>query len=148
MLRYDEKQLYKIRKSAIAEAIETHREPMENDLRSHSESEAGVKTEKFLEGEETAQVEDYSEKRQVEGFRRIPWWMVDKYYERSKQYIFVAATLPVNSSKTAGGILIKKFPDASWTSGNFLHRHSPRCILNSCYYLFDIINFPCPSYYD
>ncbi|XP_077232254.1 DEAD-box ATP-dependent RNA helicase 22-like, partial [Tasmannia lanceolata] len=54
------------------------------------------------------------------------WRRVRKVYLRSKQYIFVAATLPENGKKTAGGVLKRMFPDASWVSGKFLHRHSPR----------------------
>lgn len=54
------------------------------------------------------------------------WRRVRKIYSRSKQYIFIAATLPVNGKKTAGGILKYMFPDAIWVSGNFLHRNSPR----------------------
>ncbi|KAL0538966.1 hypothetical protein IC582_023138 [Cucumis melo] len=54
------------------------------------------------------------------------WRRVRKSYERSKQYIFVAATLPVNGKKTAGAVLRKMFPDASWVSGKYLHCHNPR----------------------
>ena len=35
-------------------------------------------------------------------------------YERSKQYIFVAATLPENGKKTAGGELKRLFQEAKW----------------------------------
>ncbi|CAH9086406.1 unnamed protein product [Cuscuta epithymum] len=51
---------------------------------------------------------------------------VRKTYARSKQYIFVAATLPENGKKTAGGVLKRMFPDACWVSGNYLHCHNPR----------------------
>ncbi|KAG6498142.1 DEAD-box ATP-dependent RNA helicase 22-like [Zingiber officinale] len=54
------------------------------------------------------------------------WRRVRKHYTRSKQYIFVAATLPGSGKKTAGGVLKHMFPDATWVSGSFLHRHSPR----------------------
>ncbi|CAK8561623.1 unnamed protein product [Lathyrus sativus] len=57
---------------------------------------------------------------------RREWRRVRKHYERSKQYVFVAATLPVNGKKTAGAILKHMFPDAEWVSGNYLHRHNPR----------------------
>ena len=59
------------------------------------------------------------------GVRR-GWRRVREYYTRSKQYIFVAATLPVNGKRTAGGVLKRMFPDASWVSGVYLHRHNPR----------------------
>lgn len=58
-----------------------------------------------------------------------------KTYKRSKQYIFVAATLPESGKRTAGGILRRMFPDASFVSGNFLHCHNPRFSF-SCTYLF------------
>lgn len=54
------------------------------------------------------------------------WRRVRKVYVRSKQYIFIAATLPVNGKKTAGGLLKRMYPDAIWVSGNFLHKHNPR----------------------
>lgn len=54
------------------------------------------------------------------------WRRVRKIYKRSKQYIFVAATLPVNGKQTAGGLLKRMFPDASWVSGQYLHYHNPR----------------------
>lgn len=58
--------------------------------------------------------------------RREDWLRSRKRYQRSKQYVFVAATLPENGKKTPGAVLRQKFPDASWVSGNFLHRHNPR----------------------
>ncbi|XP_047322804.1 DEAD-box ATP-dependent RNA helicase 22 [Impatiens glandulifera] len=57
---------------------------------------------------------------------RKGWRRVRKTYERSKQYIFVAATLPVNGKKTAGGVLKWMFSDANWVNGNYLHHHNPR----------------------
>ncbi|KAG9449590.1 hypothetical protein H6P81_009555 [Aristolochia fimbriata] len=54
------------------------------------------------------------------------WRRVRKVYSRSKQYIFVAATLPESGKRTAGGILKRMFPDASWVSGSYLHCHNPR----------------------
>ncbi|KAK8955906.1 DEAD-box ATP-dependent RNA helicase 22 [Platanthera guangdongensis] len=54
------------------------------------------------------------------------WRRVREVYERSKQYIFIAATLPLNGKKTAGGVLKRMFSDAIWISGNYLHRHNPR----------------------
>ncbi|KAI9071361.1 hypothetical protein K1719_046673 [Acacia pycnantha] len=44
--------------------------------------------------------------------KRSDWRRVRKYYECSKQYIFVAATLPVNGKKTTGAILKHMFTDA------------------------------------
>jgi hypothetical protein len=60
---------------------------------------------------------------------RKDWRRVRKIYSRSKQYVFVAATLPQSGKKTAGGVLKRMFPDAVWVSGNYLHRHNPRYVL-------------------
>jgi hypothetical protein len=57
------------------------------------------------------------------------WRRVRKIYRRSKQYVFVAATLPQSGKKTAGGVLQRMFPDAVWVSGTYLHRHNPRYAL-------------------
>ncbi|XP_024528467.1 DEAD-box ATP-dependent RNA helicase 22 [Selaginella moellendorffii] len=48
-----------------------------------------------------------------------------KKYKRSKQYIFVAATLPVVGKKTPAIMLSYQFPDATWVNGDFLHRQIP-----------------------
>ncbi|KAL9273030.1 DEAD-box ATP-dependent RNA helicase 22-like protein [Drosera capensis] len=47
-------------------------------------------------------------------------------YVRSKQYIFVGATLPLNRKNAVCGILELFFGDAKWVSGSYLHRHNPR----------------------
>jgi len=60
---------------------------------------------------------------------RKDWRRVRKIYRRSKQYVFVAATLPQSGKKTAGGVLKRMFPDAVWVSGTYLHRHNPRYAL-------------------
>lgn len=57
---------------------------------------------------------------------RKDWRRVRKVYKRSKQYIFVAATLPQSGKKTAGGVLKRMFPSAVWVSGAYLHCHNPR----------------------
>lgn len=58
--------------------------------------------------------------------KRRDWMRARKIYERSKQYIFVAATVPQNGKRTVGGVLLRMFPDARWVSGNYLHCHNPR----------------------
>ncbi|XP_071732450.1 DEAD-box ATP-dependent RNA helicase 22-like [Rutidosis leptorrhynchoides] len=58
--------------------------------------------------------------------KKRDWKRAREIYERSKQYIFVAATLPENGKRTAGGELKRLFPDATWVSGLYLHRHNPR----------------------
>lgn len=74
---------------------------------------------------------------------------VRKNYKRSKQYVFVAATLPKNGKKTAGAILKHMFPDAEWVSGNYLHCHNPRCFLFSLLVLFinKNVSFFCSTCY-
>ncbi|XP_073294126.1 DEAD-box ATP-dependent RNA helicase 22 isoform X2 [Primulina huaijiensis] len=72
----------------------------------------------------TSAIEDLELKSEIK--IKQDWRRVRKLYDRSKQYIFVAATLPLNGKKTAGGILKRMFPDASWLSGSYLHRQNPR----------------------
>ncbi|KAF9603044.1 hypothetical protein IFM89_033769, partial [Coptis chinensis] len=59
--------------------------------------------------------------------RHKDWIRARKIHEPSKQYIFVAATLPLNGKKTAGGVLKRMFLDANWVSGSYLHCHNPSC---------------------
>ncbi|RDX99462.1 DEAD-box ATP-dependent RNA helicase 22, partial [Mucuna pruriens] len=123
LLRFDEKLLSRSKKSA-AEF------PMKQ--------ESSLSSEDAFEGEEDLQIEAISEEddndkedifdinNEAESVKQRDWRRVRKNYERSKQYIFVAATLPVNGKKTAGGILKYMFSDAEWVCGNYLHRHNPR----------------------
>lgn len=123
LLRFDEKLLSRSKKS-IAEL------PMNQ--------ESSLSSEDAFEDEEELQTEAMSEEdgndkddivdinNEAESVKQRDWRRVRKTYERSKQYIFVAATLPVNGKKTAGGILKHMFPDAEWVCGNYLHCHNPR----------------------
>ncbi|KAF3786228.1 DEAD-box ATP-dependent RNA helicase 22 [Nymphaea thermarum] len=70
--------------------------------------------------------ESFEEELTTENTGRKDWLRNRKSYKRSKQYIFVAATLPESGKRTAGGILKRMFPDASFVSGSFLHCHNPR----------------------
>lgn len=72
-------------------------------------------------------VGNLTEETKSDSIKKKDWRRVRKIYQRSKQYIFVAATLPINGKKTAGAVLKQRFPDAHWVSGNFLHCHNPRC---------------------
>ncbi|BBN15746.1 hypothetical protein MPTK1_7g00430 [Marchantia polymorpha subsp. ruderalis] len=54
------------------------------------------------------------------------YWQSKRTFKRSKQYIFVAATLPDNGKKTPGALLKRIFPEAQWVNGSLLHCHSPR----------------------
>lgn len=89
------------------------KEEIQNDLEEeHSESDS--------------EVESSAEETETSSVKKKDWKRVRKHYERSKQYIFVAATLPVNGKKTPGAVLKRMFPDAKWVNGNFVHRHNPR----------------------
>lgn len=79
-----------------------------------------------LQDENEIDSDNIQEKTECVPGRVNDWRRVRKSYKRSKQYIFVAATLPVNGKKTAGAVLRKMFPDASWVSGKYLHCHNPR----------------------
>ncbi|CAM6113199.1 unnamed protein product [Calypogeia fissa] len=57
---------------------------------------------------------------------RKNYWLIRKQYKRSKQYIFVAATLPNSGKKSPGALLKRLFPDAKTVNGNLLHFHNPR----------------------
>ncbi|XP_057948727.1 DEAD-box ATP-dependent RNA helicase 22 isoform X2 [Malania oleifera] len=123
LLRFDEKLLSQIKGSVPERSIE-----MDSDSPSHFDLDEGedLHIEIIQEEEEDAGVEDFREKIEAGAIKRKDWRRVRKTYKRSKQYIFIAATLPVNGRKTAGGVLKQMFPDASWISGNFLHCHNPR----------------------
>ncbi|KAK6160144.1 hypothetical protein DH2020_003525 [Rehmannia glutinosa] len=121
MLRFDEKQLSRLQ-SADARAQDTSSFAM-----SASDTEEDLQADLNLEEVEDTDdtfVEDSESESEVRNKR--DWRRVRKIYARSKQYIFVAATLPLNGKRTAGGTLKRMFPDANWVSGNYLHRQNPR----------------------
>ncbi|KAK4358205.1 hypothetical protein RND71_023815 [Anisodus tanguticus] len=123
MLRFDEKQLSRS-KNSEAEMSSSSELDEFRDLKAdygEDEDDDGDEDENTEVGEESANLE-----AETKGLKRRDWRRVRKIYERSKQYIFVAATLPENGKRTAGGILKRMFPDATWVSGNYLHQHSPR----------------------
>lgn len=126
MLRFDEKLLSR-EKSSSAERL------LDSDFIAQFEEEEESENpnpESALK-EEEADVNDVVQNVKGENeagvVKRRDWRRVRKTYERSKQYIFVAATLPENGKRTAGGVLKKMFPDANWVSGSYLHCHNPRC---------------------
>ncbi|XP_022861443.1 DEAD-box ATP-dependent RNA helicase 22 isoform X3 [Olea europaea var. sylvestris] len=124
MLRFDEKQLSRTRSA----------DSCEQDLNSDALKVTDTEDEDYprtdsnaKEDEDTDENSNFENTETKSGFtNRKDWRRVRKIYERSKQYIFVAATLPVNGKKTAGGVLKRMFPDANWVSGNYLHCHNPR----------------------
>lgn len=133
MLRFDEKQVSRLATSELSKPVGIDVESVPQiDL--ENEDDAEIQDESFSE-EEEEEVEYLDDTTEVPAIEtgtgtgsdaKKGWRRVRKIYKRSKQYIFIAATLPVNGKKTAGGILKHMFPDAIWVSGNFLHRNSPR----------------------
>lgn len=120
MLRFDEKQLSRLNGANAgaqdALSFSSNASDTEEDLP------ADFNLEEAEDIDEP--IEDSDSKSEIRNQR--DWRRVRKIYERSKQYIFVAATLPLNGKRTAGGILKQMFPDANWVSGNYLHHHNPR----------------------
>ncbi|XP_023549678.1 DEAD-box ATP-dependent RNA helicase 22 [Cucurbita pepo subsp. pepo] len=132
LLRFEEKLLSRSKESP-ERLMELEADPS-SQLTLQDESD--IETETISEGEGEGEGEEsydedvdsnnIQEKTEYSSRRVKDWRRAQKSYERSKQYIFVAATLPVNGKKTAGAVLRKMFPDASWVSGKYLHCHSPR----------------------
>lgn len=120
MLRFDEKQLSKLRSENTGAQDTADSSMKSSDTEEDAEAE--------IVGEEAEEMDDKSMDSEIESEdrNRTDWRRVRKIYNRSKQYIFVAATLPLNGKATAGGILKRMFPDANWVSGNYLHRQNPR----------------------
>ncbi|XP_070016709.1 DEAD-box ATP-dependent RNA helicase 22 isoform X2 [Nicotiana sylvestris] len=115
MFRFDEKQLSRSKNSEPEMSSSSDLEEF-RDLKAD-----------YGEDEDTEVGEDGANlEADTKGLKKKDWRRVRKIYERSKQYIFVAATLPENGKRTAGGVLKRMFPDARWVSGNYLHQHSPR----------------------
>ncbi|XP_058747583.1 DEAD-box ATP-dependent RNA helicase 22-like isoform X2 [Vicia villosa] len=126
LLRYDEKLLSRSKTSESELALKVEESSLLSDDALEAEDEfppEAISDEEDDDKEDLVIIDDEAES--VKKTRR-EWRRVRKHYERSKQYIFVAATLPVNGKKTAGALLKHMFPDAVWVSGNYLHRHNPR----------------------
>ena len=125
MLRFDEKLLSRMENSAQHFSIGVSDEAHVDFGFEDDEIEQLVNDN---EGEKVGDgdgLEDFVENK-VETSMKKGWRRVRESYKRSKQYIFVAATLPGSGKKTAGGVLRRMFPDAIWVSGIYLHRHNPR----------------------
>ncbi|KAK4261262.1 hypothetical protein QN277_004285 [Acacia crassicarpa] len=123
LLRFDEKLLSQSKEPVSELPVE-----LESTLQSHiavdGEQKQPIEDTISEDGNDDTHMVDTND--EAGSIKRSDWRRVRKYYERSKQYIFVAATLPVNGKKTAGAILKHMFPDAEWVSGNYLHCHNPR----------------------
>ena len=127
MLRFDEKQLSRAEdsgKEVLPEGSDEYHEDSGSESAEYSdvdeENDDGPNEDGSLKPVENARVG-----------RRRDWRRVREVYKRSKQYVFVAATLPQSGKKTAGGVLKRMFPSAVWVSGAYLHRHNPRY---ACYF--------------
>ncbi|KAK1310682.1 DEAD-box ATP-dependent RNA helicase 22 [Acorus calamus] len=129
MLRYEEKMLSRKAESALDNSTDLTNKPLMDFEHPHEDDEE-QQSNHNLEEEDVDVENDHedfkNEDIKVRTGERRDWRRVREVYTRSKQYIFVAATLPGNGKKTAGGVLRRMFPDASWVSGNFLHCHNPR----------------------
>ncbi|CAN1151299.1 DEAD-box ATP-dependent RNA helicase 22 [Linum perenne] len=132
MFRYDEKILSWTSQSpavdAAAEVVEDSESLPEDALEDEGEALGDDLT---LAGDEEdlesiAEDEVVEEGNEAGLIKKRGWRRIKRVYERSKQYIFVAATLPVNGKKTAGAVLKWMFPEANWISGSYLHCHNPR----------------------
>ncbi|XP_040383220.1 DEAD-box ATP-dependent RNA helicase 22 isoform X3 [Oryza brachyantha] len=122
MLRFDEKLLSRMENSGKEISLGDT-----NEHREDSESESAELSADEEENEDgPVQDRPFKVENAHVGARKKDWRRVRKVYRRSKQYIFVAATLPQSGKKTAGGVLKRMFPNAVWVSGAYLHRHNPR----------------------
>lgn len=128
MLRFDEKLLSREKNSAAEKLVDSNSDFLTQFELEDSED---LNTDFIPKEEEDAEnddddVENLTGETEVGAEKKKDWRRVRKIYERSKQYIFIAATLPENGKRTAGGVLKRMFPDGSWVSGSYLHRHNPR----------------------
>ncbi|CAA6670613.1 unnamed protein product [Spirodela intermedia] len=119
MLRYEEK---------VLSRMEAYKQGLGNN-------EASLEVSELENDKEVSKVcdnmEDEDEDSNILEIENKPdrprdWRRTREVYSRSKQYIFVAATLPESGKKTAGGVLKRMFPNAIWVNGSYLHRYNPR----------------------
>ncbi|CAL1413693.1 unnamed protein product [Linum trigynum] len=128
MFRHDEKLLSWTSQSTADNASEVDLETLPQDALEQDEESPNDAPQDDDEEIESLSEEEELEEGNEDGVsvQRKGWRRVLKPYDRSKQYIFVAATLPANGKRTAGAVLKRMFPDARWVNGNYLHRHNPR----------------------
>lgn len=130
MLRFDEKQLSRLLNENKGTEIDDARASMKSDVDEDLEAVFVAEDAEETNGELVDGSGPESGDR-----NRHDWRRVRQVYDRSKQYIFVAATLPLNGKATAGGILKRMFPDANWVNGSYLHHQSPRSFTSAFFYL-------------
>ncbi|KAK4481873.1 hypothetical protein RD792_012784 [Penstemon davidsonii] len=124
MLRFDEKQFSRLKSEGYGAQDAASVSLEACDIEDEEDIQTDLDLEEDEDTDQRSVVQDSETPSEVTN--RRDWRRVRKVYERSKQYIFVAATLPVNGKKTAGGTLKRIFPDANWVSGNYLHCQNPR----------------------
>lgn len=125
MFRFDEKLLSRAKNSSPEKPLDIESESnMLFELENHEDMEANSIHEVDEEEEDKDVGNSLKETEPI--VKKRDWKRYREIYERSKQYIFVAATLPENGKRTAGGELKRLFPEATWVSGHYLHRHNPR----------------------
>lgn len=125
MLRFEEKSLSKFDSSEVENSEKLNSDPsmdLEPECGEDLESPQDL-DEESLSGPSSDGDSDFGNRPT----REKDWRRVRKIYARSKQYIFVAATLPESGKRTAGGILKRMFPESRRVSGSHLHCHNPRC---------------------
>lgn len=129
-LRFDEKQLSTIQRSTPENSEKLNTAAVADFLPEGEELLAGSDSSGEDGSEDNRNVEDVRMENGVtkaSSYKSKDWRRVRKTYIGSKQYIFVAATLPESGKKTAGGVLKRMFPEASWINGHYLHCYNPRC---------------------
>lgn len=128
LFRFDEKLLSRATKSVVEKLEDSISDSLiDSVLQDGKDLQIDLHLPEEEGAEDDTVLPDLTDGVDAECTKRKDWRRVRKIYERSKQYIFVAATLPVNGKKTAGGVLKRMFPEASWVSGHYLHHHNPRC---------------------
>lgn len=129
MFRFDEKVLSRAKNSQPDKPLmdtESAESTMDFELEDNEDMQANSIPEDDEESEDDNNDGHSFEESQPIIMKKRDWRRTREIYERSKQYIFVAATVPENGKRTAGGELKRLFPDATWVSGLYLHRHNPR----------------------
>ncbi|KAL6013561.1 hypothetical protein ACLOJK_004059 [Asimina triloba] len=120
LLRFDEKRLSKIQGSTLENSEKLNTDavvdflPEGEELLAVSNSLGEDDSEDALDLEDVKMEENGETK--ASSYRSKDWRRVRKTYIRSKQYIFVAATLPESGKKTAGGVLKLVLVDISYDS--------------------------------
>ncbi|KAE8722660.1 DEAD-box ATP-dependent RNA helicase 22 [Hibiscus syriacus] len=97
MLRFDEKLLSRLNKSGLDNPVESNSVSVSHfDLKGEEDIQNKFISVAEEMSEDDVDAEDLTEENKTSPVKKKDWRRVRKNYERSKQYIFVAATRPVN----------------------------------------------------